>query len=74
MLQLAALMVCLIVMNEIHVCPRPCYTWEDPIVVGPAIAETVCYNNMTCFHPINKCPNGYKRCLRADDEEYWEYW
>lgn len=54
----------------IRVCPRPCYTWEDADVVGPAIGETVCYHNTTCFHPVKKCPKGYERCLRADDEEY----
>lgn len=61
------------VMSEFYVCPRPCYAWKDAEVVGPAIAETVCYHNTTCFHPVHKCPNGYRRCLRADDEEEENY-
>jgi len=59
-----------------RVCPSACLYWHDRELsnVGPALAEIVCYHNMTCYHPADTptdepCLGRWKRCLRADDEE-----
>ena len=33
-----------------RVCKQSCLTWVESESIGPAIAEPVCYRNMTCFH------------------------
>ena len=64
------------VTHATRACPFACDEWNrlEKGTVGPALGETVCYHNATCYHPENEehCPSRWKRCMRADDENFWE--